>query len=409
MILIVLQIIVQGPDEVLLLSLNPEEISSNRFFWSHYIIGYLLDFRIFSVRHLQYLISREWRANEVVSVIGRQGSIYTIFVEDDDDRDRIIRRGPYAFEGAFFPVDYWPTNSIIRTIRPERVPIWVQLWDLPQEYQVISIAQRLASLAREVIEVDWMNIIPWNIRYMRVHIWIDPFKPRISGFMLQLDDGRLVKIIYKYERACKVCLNWGIIGHTTPHCPYDNMETERMLNEQMANIQERRGKRILPMDSGPLNAPHLNVPESSQMVAVRTSQNLSLVDLFCPETLGLEVYLNSEFFITAEINHFNGFPTLPYLNAPLPTLDTTPLLLDMDMQPPSLSLTLVENSSTGTLPDIVANVSQTQSITLEEWIQRREVIDETNHFLPSNQEVAITMQIEADMQLVQPISTEPQD
>ncbi|OMO58846.1 hypothetical protein CCACVL1_25317 [Corchorus capsularis] len=220
------------------------EITDSRILWGHCILAYMFDIRVFSVNYLQTLVRREWHSTGAIQVVGRQGKLYTIFVENEADRDRIVQRGPYAFQGAFFAVDWWRTNSVLRQILPDRVPVWLHLLDLPLEYQVPSIAQRMVSLAGEVIELDWMNVLPRNIRYMRVRIWIDPHKPLVSGTMLQMDDGRLTKITFSYERVCKICLNCGIIGHTTPHCPYDNMDIERMLNELMSKIERRRGTPI---------------------------------------------------------------------------------------------------------------------------------------------------------------------
>ncbi|OMO50603.1 Endonuclease/exonuclease/phosphatase [Corchorus olitorius] len=374
----------------------------------------MFDIRVFSVSYLQNLVRREWRSTGAIQVVGRQGKLYTIFVENEADRNKIFQQGPYAFQGAFFVVDWWRTNSVLRQIVPDQVPLWLQLWDLPLEYQVPSIAQRMASLAGEVIDIDWMNVIPRNIRYMRVRIWIDPHKPLVSGTMLQMDDGRLTKITFSYERVCKICLKCGIIGHTTPHCPHDNMDIERVLNEQMRKIERRRGLHIfydtqeIPSNSDDFDRPKQfrhhdfsplpfevpSAPTRSTMLVeehgdwrdLDTRRNLFPMDFGLPNPDIAESSQMGALRTTTFTNQtpFSVTNTLATDREVIPPLDVSfnvpinnPLISEVA---PDLNVlaALLPTDRTGTLQDIITVHARHVPATLDEWLLCREQLDENN-------------------------------
>ncbi|OMP08986.1 hypothetical protein COLO4_05925 [Corchorus olitorius] len=124
-----------------------------------------------------------------------------------------------------------------------RMPIWVQLWDLPLEYQIPTVATRLAENAGlQVITVDWADVIPRNITFMRVQVLIDRLEPLVAGTFMQQDDGVVIWVEFRYETNSQVCLTCGIIGHTHPNCPHNKWEIEEMITERLNRVDERLGE-----------------------------------------------------------------------------------------------------------------------------------------------------------------------
>ncbi|XWS37512.1 hypothetical protein CRYUN_Cryun19dG0049100 [Craigia yunnanensis] len=56
----------------------------------------------------------------------------------------------------------------------------------------------------------------------------------------------MIWVEFKYKRIYKICKRYRIIGHTTPHCPNLNTDIERVINEQMEDINTHFGS-ILAM------------------------------------------------------------------------------------------------------------------------------------------------------------------
>ena len=80
-----------------------------------------------------------------------------------------------------------------------------------------------------VERVDWKDIIPRDIRFMRIKVRVDPWLPFIAGFMLRIDEGSSIWIQYRYERVHKLCTRCRLIGHTCRQCTHSMDDVERML------------------------------------------------------------------------------------------------------------------------------------------------------------------------------------
>ena len=101
------------------------------------------------------------------------------------------------------------------------------------------VVHLIAQSIDDVSLVDWDHVIPRNILFMRVRVWINPNYPLLTGCMIKKDHGVLTWIEFRYERVYKVCKRCGIIGHSIPHCPHSNSEIEHMINEQIEGIHKR--------------------------------------------------------------------------------------------------------------------------------------------------------------------------
>lgn len=56
-----------------------------------------------------------------------------------------------------------------------------------------------------VERVDWEDILPRNIRLMRIRVRVNPWISVVSGFMLKMDNGSKTWIQCKNEWVHKLC------------------------------------------------------------------------------------------------------------------------------------------------------------------------------------------------------------
>ena len=103
---------------------------------------------------------------------------------------------------------------MIERLQLNFVSIWVQLRGLPLEYQYSDLVGRMGHIMGIFEQVDWEDIIPHNIRFMRIRVQINPWMLVISSFVLRLNDGSKFWIQCKYEKVHKLCNKCGLIGHT---------------------------------------------------------------------------------------------------------------------------------------------------------------------------------------------------
>uniref|UniRef100_A0A7N2RCH7 CCHC-type domain-containing protein n=1 Tax=Quercus lobata TaxID=97700 RepID=A0A7N2RCH7_QUELO len=219
-----------------LLEADLEELCMQCEFWGHCAIGFILDYRRFSVSHLQHLISVAWRIRGAVKVVGRDSSFYILHFEYLEDLNHMCSEGPWSVDGALLVLEKWRPNLVISNLQVNYIAVWVQFHGLPVEYQYPELAERMGQCMGVFEKLDWEDRLPCNIRFMRARVRIDPWLPMVTGFMLRLDDGSRVWIQCRYERIHKLCIKCGIIGHTRGQCTHNMDDIEMMLVRQRFRI-----------------------------------------------------------------------------------------------------------------------------------------------------------------------------
>lgn len=79
---------------------DPKDIAIQRGFWNFCAIGFILDYRKFSVRHLQHIINNAWCIRGEVSIVGRDSYFYIFHFEFMEDLHHICNGGPLTVDGA---------------------------------------------------------------------------------------------------------------------------------------------------------------------------------------------------------------------------------------------------------------------------------------------------------------------
>ncbi|OMO86751.1 Zinc knuckle CX2CX4HX4C [Corchorus olitorius] len=103
----------------------------------------------------------------------------------------------------------------------------------------------MALSAGEVLQIDWENRRPKNIRFLRVRISVDLTVPLVPGCTLERDDGTSQWVRFRYEKIQKFCLNCGEIGHTHRNCMSTFEEVERRINRGLNRTSQRHGLPIV--------------------------------------------------------------------------------------------------------------------------------------------------------------------
>lgn len=73
---------------------NNEDLAMQREYWNTRAIAFLLDYRKFSVNHLQHLINDAWHIRGRVTVIGRDSYYFILHFENLNDLLYICGEGP---------------------------------------------------------------------------------------------------------------------------------------------------------------------------------------------------------------------------------------------------------------------------------------------------------------------------
>ena len=129
-------------------------------------MGFILDYRKFSVTHLQQVINFAWSIKGSVKVVGRDSFFYLLHFEQMADLDHMCNEGPWAVDGALLILEKLRPNLVFNKLHICFISIWVQFHVLPLEYQYLKMAERLGQIMGVLEKVDWENRLPRNIRFL---------------------------------------------------------------------------------------------------------------------------------------------------------------------------------------------------------------------------------------------------
>ncbi|OMO54727.1 hypothetical protein COLO4_36354 [Corchorus olitorius] len=135
-------------------SFSSEELEGRRDEGRQCLVGFLLNIRRFSSEFIQIYINREWELRGNATVLGRDDSKFLIHFDRDIDRRVGVRANPWAIDGAIFVMQPWNPNIPLSQARLPRIALWMQISDLPFEYQQPGVARRMALSVGDVIQID---------------------------------------------------------------------------------------------------------------------------------------------------------------------------------------------------------------------------------------------------------------
>lgn len=128
--------------------------------WRNCLIGSFIDCRRFTVRRMQALVNSFWNLRGAVRVVGSSDNNFVFHFSSNDDRFFILQVGPWAFQGGLLFFSPWEPNLVLTNFRVSEIPVWVQLWGLPLEFQTPAVASALGSIMGVCLEVDWSPDFP---------------------------------------------------------------------------------------------------------------------------------------------------------------------------------------------------------------------------------------------------------
>lgn len=97
-------------------------------------MGFILDYRKFSVHYLQQVINYAWRVKGAVKIVGQDSFFNLIYFDRMDDLEHMCKEGPWAVDGALLVLEKWRLDLALYRLHLNYVSIWVQFHGLPLEY-----------------------------------------------------------------------------------------------------------------------------------------------------------------------------------------------------------------------------------------------------------------------------------
>ncbi|XP_033144745.1 uncharacterized protein LOC103857245 [Brassica rapa] len=198
------------------------------------LIGRLLNPDVQKMAIFIFEMPRKWQKQGRVRGIALSQERFQFIFDSEHDLLEVLDKGVHTFNEWAIVVERWsevpPPDSL------QFIPIWVQIKNIPINYQTELAIEALGDIVGKVIEVAFDPLKARSNVYERVKVKFDVSRPLRKEKVVDLPNGDKTKVFFNYERMQKRCYTCQRLSHDQSVCPI--------------NIQRRRAEADLRRAGG---------------------------------------------------------------------------------------------------------------------------------------------------------------
>jgi hypothetical protein len=181
------------------------------------LIGKFITDKPIHVNSIQNGLENIWGAPQGLKIQELGGKIMQFYMKNKADQERILYGNPWIFRNSWLVVKPWDRGTDLNTVDFDHVPIWIQLWGLPQHCKTKKMGENIGALLGKVEESEFYEY-PGKKVIIKIKVAINVHNPITSGIHVgNLTDGTSW-IDFRYEKLPQVCFNCGLLGHGDKLC-----------------------------------------------------------------------------------------------------------------------------------------------------------------------------------------------
>ncbi|WOL16390.1 hypothetical protein Cni_G25177 [Canna indica] len=247
------------------------------------LVGHLLSDRPFSAETLESALKSIWGHPEGFRVLPLGDNIFQFFFDCALDAVRVEQGGPWLFKNYILNLKRWRMDMNMVTEDFIHVPIWIQIWGLPEHYKTFDLGRKIGSRLGEVMEVVFASMNGLESRIVKAKVMLDVTKPlqdslRLAGIHKQM----MVKL--RYEHIGTICFYCCHLGHEMRLCKqYLGDSSKGATSHEKGGSWLRAdqvGRRLKsssePMFSSSDSAEHFEKMKQTQVCLLRSFHSLSV-------------------------------------------------------------------------------------------------------------------------------------
>ncbi|MCI04014.1 DUF4283 domain protein, partial [Trifolium medium] len=144
------------------------------------IIGKFITDKPIYVSSIQNGLENIWGSPSGLKIQVLEGKVLQFYMNDSADQDRILQGNPWIFRNAWLIVKPWDRQVDYHTIDFEHVPVWIQLWGLPQHCKTKQMGESIRALMCNV-EASEFYEYPGKQVIIKIKVAINVNNPIMSG------------------------------------------------------------------------------------------------------------------------------------------------------------------------------------------------------------------------------------
>ncbi|XP_048615853.1 uncharacterized protein LOC106435297 [Brassica napus] len=198
-----------------------------------------------------FQMPRKWQKQGRVRGIALSQERFQFIFDNEHDLVEVLEKGVHTFHEWAIVVERWsevpPPDSL------QYIPIWVQIRNIPINYQTQLAIEALGDIVGKVIDVAFDPLKARSNVYERVKVRFDVSRPLRKEKVIDLPNGGKTKVFFNYERIQKRCYTCQRLSHEQSVCPITIQRSQVEADSRRAgqSIMKKKSNVIL-LESDPL-------------------------------------------------------------------------------------------------------------------------------------------------------------
>ncbi|KAI8537703.1 hypothetical protein RHMOL_Rhmol09G0045200 [Rhododendron molle] len=161
---------------------------------------------------------KKWADYGLVDVLSNDKGFYFFQFGSEGACRQIVELGPWHFGGRLMVLQIWHPGIEYEKEGLTKLPIWIQLYNVPLQYWTAEGLSYLASSVGKPLYADEMTETMKRISYARICVEVDVNASLPHSVDLFMSSGKMVSIAIKYPWKPVKCGVCKVFGH--PDCSH---------------------------------------------------------------------------------------------------------------------------------------------------------------------------------------------
>ena len=173
--------------------------------------------RVLNIEVVTRTFNPLWRSIKGFEVRRSSDHVLLFTFESKEEVERIMSNASWSFDKHLIVLQWYDKEIPIKDLKFDKVPIWVQLHDIPLRFLNKAVAEKLYA----VVGTIWQDVDEAETdggSFLRMKVIIDINKPLCRGRLISLPHGEQSWVAFKYERLLNICYWYGCLNHGDRDC-----------------------------------------------------------------------------------------------------------------------------------------------------------------------------------------------
>lgn len=200
-------------DDVIVVSppIEVEEQGIDR--WRNCLVGHFLDKKL-PYRAVRSIVMRIWKRFGIKDVMANEHGFFFFLFEHDGALSKVLEAGPWLIGGKLLVLRRWQPHMAFVKEQLEKIPIWVQFYNVPFEYWTARGLSHIASSVGVPLYADEPTEKCERLNFGRICVEVNLDSSFPDSFELRFPNGDSVEVGIQYPWHPLKCMRCRVFGHS---------------------------------------------------------------------------------------------------------------------------------------------------------------------------------------------------